>query len=124
MNKDLFEQSLKSAPDTLVNVSHSLHQRVMRKVRQSKAPEKTSTPVWMLPAWGAGMVATAAVFMLLVQSTELTPENPQGPSVTVFLSQLENKLVALSHKTALPEAELRKELKHLKADLEKFALGS
>lgn len=124
MNNDLFAQSLNSSAESAASVSDDLHQRVMRKVRLSTASVESPSTAWTIPAWSAAMAATAAVFLILAQPAKLMLDKPHDRGITLSLSQLEGKLIALSRETALPEAELREELRRLKADLEKFTIGS
>jgi len=124
INRGLFEQSLSTAPETQAKVSEKLHQDIMRAVRLAKPVGRVTSTTWTVPAWGAGMAATAVAVFYLAQTPPVTPLQPDLGGTAATLTSLGEKLAALPAETAFPEEELRKELARIKSDLSRFGIGS
>jgi hypothetical protein len=124
MNKESLQQLLRSAPDTRVSVSARQHQDIMREVRLSNATRKQPSTGWTIPAWGAGMAATAMAVFYMAQAPQLTPIPAVPEKTGSSWAALEQKLAALPQEAAIPETELEKELERLKSDLARFGIKS
>jgi len=132
MNRKSLEKALTNAPVSTVKVSGELHQDIMRAVRQVEPTGRKTVFSPVKPAWAAAAVAAtvaAVVFYLprtetVVPALESSPVQSQVQALDISLLNLEERLIALSGESPMPEQELRKELERLKSDLARFDLRS
>ena len=132
MNDTLLEKSLTDTPEAAVKVGAGLHQDIMRAVRLAGPAVKKTRMERVVPALGAAVLAmfVAGVFFYLPGTTPVmhspAPVTVQSRALhsTGSPTDLEDKLLGLLKAAPPPEEALRKELEHLKSDLEKFDFGS
>ncbi|HEY5774797.1 MAG TPA: hypothetical protein VIS57_01820 [Xanthomonadales bacterium] len=132
MNDTLLKKSLTGTPEAAVKVSARLHQDIMRAVRLAGPAVEKSSMGSAIPALGAAVLAmfVGGVLFYLPGITPLmySPAPAAVQSQTLHpagsLVVFGDNLLGLLKTAPIPEEELRKELQHLKSDLEKFDLRS
>jgi len=132
MNDTFLKKSLIDTPETAVKVSASLHQDIMRAVRLA---EPVVGKPWInraVPTLGAAVLAmfVAGVLFYLPATAPVMHSPAPGPAQlqashpSGSLMVLGDGLLGVLKDTPPPEEELRKELEHLKSDLQRFDFRS